>query len=1030
MPAPNESFAKYACWQVSDVNPVIRTDADTFPAHVFRAVHSPRQLTVRQPGGRTYPMEPELLLEQFCDPTTDYRQLIILGEAGSGKSHFIRWMELDLERRPGALVLSIAKSGLSLRGVVQRLVEAMPPGKQQEEFRQRLAQVADMPHDQREQRQRVCQELSQVLRNAPPLAGLSAAEQTLCKMLWTLFQDVEVMLSHFEKDDSIIAQLARHVFHTHKAGSRQDEAREFRSEDFQFAALQLPKAAAPTRPVLQRLIADQGGASRRIAADFVNQNLPQAIQGCLRFRGEDLSALMNELRRWLSSQSQELILLIEDLTMLQGLDQALLNTLIAQTDDRGRRTLGVLRWAAAVTTGYFEGTRLRDTVDSRTWLYVDMNRAFASENERIAADVLTELTVRYLNAVRVGEKRLIEWHENQDDEGGRRPPNACENCGYQEPCHTGFGAVEGIGLYPFTQMALMQMESRLFYPRDQRFNLRQFLNQVTKPLLIEFRDHLVQGVFPPREFLERLGGPQFLTAATQTLLEHQNRDLAPRWITLLDLWHGQNEITGLRSEIHTAFGLQEPRGGPQEPDKPGTKPEPPPDTPSPPTRLDNDIARLEEWGNDRRVPDSALENRLRMRLFHAIVAHVDWDDLGLFQNRICRLNDHTAPFSRTSIRFQELGGETSTLTPVTLNIPADEADPRSRRQAAMALQALLLFDHHGHWQFENGALYLRTLVRELDGWSAEIVAQLRALFKPRADWDPVIAATELLAVGAALHGRLDGAETDVAAVLNAAFEEWPKPEGGTPEALLPLAAQIRERQELLTTFVRSLRSGTKGFGAQPGPFIAGGRLVPAVADMPKSDWYLRQAPPTEQDSLPTSTLRDIAKLYSNVQKDLRPAAEQVVEEIRKWLGTIRTELPHNESSGGALYDRLSELLQRVEHAEPVPVSEKCRDLLRRNLREFNAAAFDQYMERATRLDRVDNAVSALPLLAHIDPNVGFRAAALLESAALLIEDGLAGIQRMQTEDREAGQATVQGCRQAIESKLRELDETFKTLLEA
>ena len=102
----------------------------------------------------------------------------------------------------------------------------------------------------------------------------------------------------------------------------------------------------------------------------MNASIQGAIKRALKLTGADLEDLMTQVRENLGRQGKCLILLIEDFARLQGIDNALLQALTTP-NNQGEEKLCQLRWAMAVTTGYFR--RIKDTVETRIKIVVDMD---------------------------------------------------------------------------------------------------------------------------------------------------------------------------------------------------------------------------------------------------------------------------------------------------------------------------------------------------------------------------------------------------------------------------------------------------------------------------------------------------------------------------------------------------------------------------------------------------------------------------------------------------------------------------------
>ena len=122
--------------------------------------------------------------------------------------------------------------------------------------------------------------------------------------------------------------------------------------------------------------------SQDLAVDIINRNLNGAIGQVLNFTGDRLIGLLQDVRRHLREQGQELVLLIEDLARLQGLDLSLLEALIEEGNEENG--LCDLRWAAAVTTGYY--IQLPNTVHTRMNYVFRMDLPTDGEDGAIGVD--------------------------------------------------------------------------------------------------------------------------------------------------------------------------------------------------------------------------------------------------------------------------------------------------------------------------------------------------------------------------------------------------------------------------------------------------------------------------------------------------------------------------------------------------------------------------------------------------------------------------------------------------------------------
>ena len=110
---------------------VIRTDATTVHENYFLITHSPfKQLNYLPSGttekGKQQYDEERFLEQQIFQKRNDHQFLIIQGDNGSGKSHFIRWIKERYikEVSDEEAVLFISRSQSTLRGALSQIIES------------------------------------------------------------------------------------------------------------------------------------------------------------------------------------------------------------------------------------------------------------------------------------------------------------------------------------------------------------------------------------------------------------------------------------------------------------------------------------------------------------------------------------------------------------------------------------------------------------------------------------------------------------------------------------------------------------------------------------------------------------------------------------------------------------------------------------------------------------------------------------------------------------------------------------------
>ena len=840
----------YLCWAPTRVREIINPEAEAVPDGVFRAVHSDWLLKVAPPKGTAFQelstttfrsLSPRDFLEQFLQPERPHVQAAALGRSGSGKSHFIHWLRLNIPETPERMVLVVPKAGTSLRSIIELIVSRLEPMEQQP-FREALNFAGDATMTRDGQKGRLLNELALAVRGLVPRDAEDELEVELIDQLPHILYDPHMRQTHFLREGTIIADIVDHVFSAPDRYRPGEDRRLFAETDLPLGGGDYAAAAQLARNAMS-LIFLEGGLVK--AVDILNRSLDLAISRTLSFSGDRLIGLMTKLRRHLRNEGRELILLIEDFARLQGIDRALLQALL----DQGSDELCKLRWAIAVTTGFFE--TIAETVYMRMTWFIDMDRSSGGGRGGLTRSTLAGFAARYLNAIRVGLEPIQKWGAHATDVP---QPIACARCNFREDCHTNFGAHDGVGLYPFTETALWNMAERADPKLGQEFNPRILQTNVLARVLADHGLAVEEGAFPRAELIDELGGGRRLSMLDQTAIRRQSPAAADQLITAIELYDGSGKVVNLNDGIRLAFNLQRLGDAP--------KPTPPePTDPLPDHTIDPRILELHGWTEGKHL-SQALSQDLRERIFRSVVEAVDWDRLGLERSSYAAAAV-SRPFRNNSIKI--LRQSTSGIqTQIDLHVPRNEASDAEVQLTALALQGLVLAGDSFDWSFEGGSEMLAAFLNCLAEWTARVEADLSAFAPATAEWNAVGGALELLAVGAALAGQLrsDWTVTDL---FDACLLTWEDTAAETTE-LRNVFTKISRNRQMLCDFVRAHVSATKG--GQVGALIDPRLPRRVLRALKTSGWRLVQTPPREGRGDPFV----VAELYKSVAAGLSEAA--------------------------------------------------------------------------------------------------------------------------------------------------------------
>jgi hypothetical protein len=778
---------------------------------------------------------------------------------------------------------------------------------------------------------------------------------------------------------------------------------------------------------------------RQKAAAWLTSHIDEAVTQLMRMSGTDLLRLMIDVRAELARRQTELVILIEDLATLQGIDQQLLEALIIRPRQEGMPELCALRTAVAMTSGYYEG--LRKNVHQRFDFRVVMGERDARGT---ASQVDVErFTARYLNAARLTTLELEEWYHRGGEPGeiGEPVPSACEPCPFRGPCHSTFGAHDGMGVYPFSRTAISNITDRV---GGQGFNPRTQLKEGYKPILENHAAALRNGRFPPPELADRLGGvrlPPIVAAALPRLdpAEH------PRRAVLLDLWASAREVRDLDSVVHSAFdlaplGIGGERNGTtwQREDVSGegligagitnstgtlssgaVSPVAPS---SAELRLQRQLREVEEWSAGGSMSQDLMQD-LREVVYAAVVAHIDWNTLHLIPGDFSGQKGFR---QRNSINFdrQVLASARATIE---LPIPLQSEE---LPEAALALQGLLRLKHHKSWRFEDGGKYYRAYLRQVEAWARQVISQIDRVTESGVAWDPVPASVELLAIGARVLGRPRVRDAERSDVLDAMFAEVvERDESDRSAAWQELTRLVRKHQERTQGVVLSRVACSKG-DSRKIQVIDAARVLSSLNEVRRTFRPSQEVP---------ADLERSSRFILEYRQGLNARLEEAIvqerlhqlaryDHVARQLGA-EEETPENAAlKRRAAVSALRDTLDAAANAGVLAGVQK--PAFEEKLVEFEGAQFQAWAESSQRLRSEDDPARLLTELSLVPASTSRVSMELIELAERMITKTDVSVRSEAQENELEGIEELAGVQEAIENGLRTVQEDLSMLAAA
>ncbi len=758
-----------ACWNADEAVAIIPVEAESTSDGVFLATHSTIPIRqrdqVQNAVGGTVVTEQALLLAVLNQPA-DQPIIPILGRSGAGKSHLVRWLRINLDEKPSTRMIFVPKHRMSLRSILDLILEHAE-GERAEALRAKVATAVDAASDEKAARLRLRAELAVLIETREATNEGTSDEVDLRAYLASpgglpaLFGD-DVFRSRLLGDDGPIARLVKEKL-SGKGSEDKDVAFGFTAEDLNLSADDVKNAGGAAQVVAGALTSEL--RIREIAATMLNEQLGAAVSEVFGVGGDDLKQILIDVRVELADQGLELLLLIEDFSIFQGIQGGLIDAITLISTEA--LTLCPMRVVMAVTSGYFND-QMPDTVFTRTYKVFDLDLEPGSPTVFEPAG----FTARYLNAVRTGTSVLDGLHAHDEP-----VTSACDQCPVNAACHKAFGQVDGFGLFPFNSHALSRaIDSQ---SKDGAFVARDVLTRVVRPVLHRDEAELNGDRFPSEAFAEdfKAGALGLLDdiEALQQLRTPGDKEISDRRERLVRFWGTGTGPENLNPTIHTAFGVPPIDGLENAPDTPPVVVDP--DEPVLITTKAEKAAALpalvkavDKW---RETGDLLMGDRNKLRnLVHvAVTARLMLDDGYGGDGSWTNGKREFAPafVAATSIAFDD-----EKLANALVPVDRDNDDD------VRVLRALAWVNQSGSWaEVPKGEILERLCDRKLEVWTARVSERLLPRRGDGDDAELIRLAHTLLAVGKAL-GIPEAFNPDAQSRVRALFA--PAPEQTYPEA--------------------------------------------------------------------------------------------------------------------------------------------------------------------------------------------------------------------------------------------------------
>ncbi|MHA3795437.1 hypothetical protein [Rhizorhabdus wittichii] len=417
-----------ACWRAEDARAIFVTEALEGDDAIFLATHTPIEGfdVAGRDAAEFRGQDEHAVLETLSDPTREHAFCVVQGEPGSGKSHLIRWISVNWPVATDIKLLLRRADG-SLEGALTQLRDRLPSefaplfdnlGQRQKAsprgraniFLSTLSNTLEPGHfDKALPDEGWCKQFAPAeLLAHPSIRASWKAPSRILDLLEGAGGERNSATASFDLFDiQELADLCPPLRGQASIAHSQDLARRLERESDSIRAYRDQQWLADE-------LADEHGDQFPNSIALINAlNLRRndAIQNVLGVSAQGLKTLFRQVREALADRGQRLVLLLEDITSWEGLDDSLIDVLVFNAAARGEadeKPVCPLISVVGVTPAYYDklqgNYRQRITHEIRLGHATDGLQDVATLR---ASETRRQFAVRYLSAVRAGPGRSM-----------------------------------------------------------------------------------------------------------------------------------------------------------------------------------------------------------------------------------------------------------------------------------------------------------------------------------------------------------------------------------------------------------------------------------------------------------------------------------------------------------------------------------------------------------------------------------------------------------------------------------------------
>lgn len=547
---------------------VLNVDSIDSAQSDFLATHIPfRKIMVTKDVAENpiteYISEDEIF-NQFFNNSANYdnHQLIIVdGSSGSGKSHFIRWIEAKIKtiENNNDVVLLIRRNDNTLKGTIKQFldIEEVKNIKNKDIY-DRLVKANQNVSEKKFKYDIYHKFLVEI--SAEKEEVLSSSDLKAFKELLSSSEFEERMMMPGGPIERIYSKIV-----DNNAEGTEDVLALFEEKDFildyDFNMKLKNNASRKAVKMANKLLPENDGSfpeddcNPEILTKYMNSKVETVIGLCAGLEPGDFQQIFKEIRQELYKQGKNLVLLIEDITSCTGINKDLLNALIVKhTGENAKDEMCRLVSVVGTTTEYFKEFR-SNYIDRITSLMTIEDGSIGINTEDLILFV-----AKYLNVTSVDTDVIEKWYKDGALDSEYPIHENTEGVNWETCTYLN----KKISLYPFTKRAIVNMYNGMEVHKTPRHILRKIIEPAVDGIMKNkamFPKHLLsQKPKLNQDVIERIRS----TIANMPLSQEDKKLLTDRTLAIMSYWGDGTLDTSRKGylgsvsyTVLTEFGLKD-----------------------------------------------------------------------------------------------------------------------------------------------------------------------------------------------------------------------------------------------------------------------------------------------------------------------------------------------------------------------------------------------------------------------------------------------------------------------------------------